>query len=166
MWKGKRMDNLDYKPAIMVVDDEEMVTTSLTNLFRLRTNYRIVACTSPSQALTEAANQTFDLVIADYLMPGMDGIAFLLRFKEVQPLALRILLTGYADKESAITAINEVGLYQYVEKPWDNDALLIGVKNALEKGALLRTLEERIQELQTARSSLKEFRHQLIRAFI
>jgi response regulator RpfG family c-di-GMP phosphodiesterase len=166
MWKGKRMDNLDYKPAIMVVDDEEMVTTSLTNLFRLRTNYRIIACTSPTQALTEAGNQVFDLVIADYLMPGMDGIAFLLRFKEVQPLALRILLTGYADKESAITAINEVGLYQYVEKPWDNDALLIGVKNALEKGALLRTLEERIQELQTARTSLKEFRHQLIRAFI
>ncbi|HYR89680.1 MAG TPA: response regulator [Terriglobia bacterium] len=160
------MDKENYKPTIMLVDDEEMVTTSLTNLFRLRTDYRIIACTSPVQALAEAGNQTFDLVIADYLMPGMNGIAFLSRFKEVQPLALRILLTGYADKESAIRAINQVGLYQYVEKPWDNDALLMAVKNALDKGALLRTLEETVLELQTTHASLKDLRHQLIRAFI
>ena len=160
------MDKQNYQPTIMIVDDEEMVTTSLTNLFRLRTDYRTIACTSPTQALTEAVNHTFDLVIADYLMPGMDGVAFLSRFKELQPMALRILLTGYADKESAIRAINVVGLYQYIEKPWDNDALLIGVKNALEKGALLRNLEEKIQELQSAHASLKDFRHQLIRAFI
>ena len=155
-----------YRPVIMIVDDEDMVTTSLTNLFRLRTHYRTVACNSPLEALARSDGQAFDLVIADYMMPEMDGIAFLSRFKEAQPLALRILLTGYADKESAIRAINQVGLYQYIEKPWDNDALLIGVKNALEKGALLRTLEEKIQELHSAHASLKDFRHQLIRAFI
>lgn len=160
------MNSENYQPTILVVDDEEMVTTSLTNLFRLRTDYRVVASTSPVEALAGAEKDNFDLVIADYLMPGMNGIAFLSRFKELQPLALRILLTGYADKESAIRAINEVGLYQYIEKPWDNDALLVGVRNALDKGALLRTLEEKIQELQAAHASLKDFRHQLIRAFI
>src|SRR4030095_5204883 len=107
--RRNRMDKENYRPTIMVLDDEEMVTTSLTNLFGLRTDYRTIACTSTTQALTEAGNHTFDLVIADYLMPGMDGIAFLSRFKEVQPMALRILLTGYADKERAIRAITQVG---------------------------------------------------------
>jgi DNA-binding NtrC family response regulator len=158
------MDN--RPPAVLIVDDEEMVTTSLRNLFRLRTHYRAVECNSPEDALAKAAAETFDLVISDYLMPSMDGIAFLSRFKVVQPQAMRILLTGYADKESAIQAINEVGLYQYVEKPWDNDALLISVKNALEKGSLLRTLDVKIAELHAAKASLKEFQNELIRVFI
>src|SRR5688572_25597145 len=160
------MDNGNYRPTILVVDDEEMVTTSLTNLFRLRTDYRVTAHTSPADALAKTGGHDFDLVIADYLMPGMNGIEFLSQFKEVQPQALRIMLTGYGDKESAIRAINDVGLYQYIEKPWDNDALLVAVRNALDKGALLRTLEEKVRELQAANASLKDFRHQLIRAFI
>ena len=156
----------DQQQTILVIDDEEIVTTTLRNLFRLRTAYRTVACASGEEALAKGKEQAFDLVISDYLMPGMDGIAFLGRFKEIQPQAVRILLTGYADKESAIRAINQVGLYQYVEKPWDNDSLLMVVRNALERGALLRTLEQKIQELQTAKLSLKDFQHQLIRAFI
>ena len=151
---------------ILVVDDEEMVTTSLRNLFRLRTDYEAITFTSPDEALANSTKHTFDLVITDYLMPGMDGIAFLSRFKEAQPQAIRILLTGYADKESAIRAINEIGLYQYVEKPWDNDALLLIVKNALEKATLLRTLDQKIQELRSAQGNLKEFQNELIRAFI
>ena len=151
---------------ILVVDDEEMVTSSLRNLFRLRTDYQPLTFTSPVEALASVSTHNYDLVITDYLMPGMDGITFLSRFKEVQPQAVRILLTGYADKESAIRAINEIGLYQYVEKPWDNDALLMVVKNALEKAALLRTLDQKIQELRAAQGSLKEFQNELIRAFI
>jgi DNA-binding NtrC family response regulator len=160
------MANDKEQPVILIVDDEEIVTTSLRNLFRLRTEYRTLTYTSPVQALAETKDHVFDLVISDYLMPGMDGITFLSRFKQVQPQAIRILLTGYADKENAILAINEVGLYQYVEKPWDNAALLMIVKNALEKGALLRTLEEKVRELQAANRSLRDFQNELIRAFI
>jgi DNA-binding NtrC family response regulator len=160
------MENDNLEPIVLIVDDEEIVTSSLRNLFRLRTSYRHVTHTSPVQALEEANGRVFDLVITDYLMPGMDGIAFLRRFKEIQPQAMRILLTGYADKESAIRAINEVGLYQYIEKPWDNDTLLMVVKNAVEKGMLLRTLDQKIKELQTAHGNLREFQNKLIRAFI
>ena len=151
---------------ILIVDDEEMVTTSLRNLFRLRTDYEAITFTSPEEALRSAERHMYDLVISDYLMPDIDGITFLSRFKEAQPQAIRILLTGYADKESAIRAINEIGLYQYVEKPWDNDALLMIVKNAIEKASLLRTLEQKILELRAAQGSLKEFQNELIRAFI
>ena len=154
------------QPLILIVDDEEMVTASLRNLFRLRTDYRAITYTSPVEALAHAAEYSFDVVLSDYFMPDMDGIKFLAQMKELQPQAMRILLTGYADKESAIRAINEIGLYQYVEKPWDNDSLLLLVKNALEKANLLRTLEQKLQELRTARGSLKDFQTELIRAFI
>ena len=159
------MDNNSIA-SILIVDDEEMVTASLRNLFKLQTNYRTLTFTSPAEALVHASNDAFDLVVSDYLMPGMDGITFLARFKEIQPQAMRILLTGYADKQSAIRAINQVGLYQYIEKPWDNDSLLISVKNALEKATLLRSLDLKIQELQAARLSLTDFQNDLIRAFI
>jgi DNA-binding NtrC family response regulator len=160
------MANDKEQPVILIVDDEEIVTTSLRNLFRLRTDYRTVTYTSPAQALDESKDNVFDLVISDYLMPGMDGIKFLSQFKKLQPQAIRILLTGYADKENAILAINEVGLYQYVEKPWDNAALLMIVKNALEKAALLRTLEQKVRELQAVNASLRDFQNELIRTFI
>jgi DNA-binding NtrC family response regulator len=160
------MSESNAQPTVLLVVDEEIVSSSLRNLFRLRTAYRAVECNSPETALEKARSETFDLVITDYLMPSMDGIAFLARFKELQPQAMRILLTGYADKDSAIRAINEVGLFQYVEKPWDNEALLLVVKNALDKSALLRTLEQKIAELHAANASLKDFQNELIRTFI
>jgi DNA-binding NtrC family response regulator len=160
------MAEQNYRPTVLILDDEEMVTTSLRNLFRLQTDYRLVIHTSPEQALADAKNHTIDLVITDYLMPGMDGIRFLTALKDVQPQAVRVLLTGYADKENAIKAINEVGLYQYIEKPWDNDALLMIVKNGLEKRALIRALESKIAELDHAHNNLKVIQTELIKAFM
>lgn len=155
-----------YRPTILILDDEEMVTTSLRNLFRLQSNYRVLAHTSPEQALADGGNASIDLVITDYLMPGMDGITFLSKFKDIQPQAVRVLLTGYADKENAIKAINTVGLYQYIEKPWDNDALLMVVKNGLEKRQLIRALERKIAELDEAHHNLKAIQNELIKAFM
>jgi len=160
------MPEVSYRPTILILDDEEMVTTSLRNLFRLQSNYKIVVYTSPEQALEEASRTPVDLVITDYLMPGMDGITFLSRFKDIHPHAVRILLTGYADKENAIKAINTVGLYQYIEKPWDNEALMLVVKNGLEKGQLIRALEKKIAELDQAHNNLKSIQTELIKAFM
>ena len=88
-----------------------------------------------------------DLAIVDYLMPGaMDGIDFLIALKEKQPYSIRMILTAYADKENAIKAINEVGLYKYLEKPWDNKKLLQIIQEGLEKRALLKQLKEQFGE--------------------
>jgi response regulator RpfG family c-di-GMP phosphodiesterase len=59
----------------------------------------------------------------------------LARAKQLQPEASRVLLTGHADKQSAIQAINDVGLYQYVEKPWENAQLLLIIQNGIETRA-------------------------------
>jgi len=68
-----------------------------------------------------------------------------------------ILLTGYADKENAIRAINEVGLYRYIEKPWDNDDLLINIKNGIERSYLIEKLNEKIGELEIANKKLDDY---------
>ena len=107
-----------------------------------------------------------DLVISDYLMPELDGISFLMQVKLLQPQAIRILLTGYADKENAIKAINEVGLYQYIEKPWQNADLLLVIHNGLEKRFLIERLQQKIMQVQAAQESLQEIQNQIVRAFM
>jgi response regulator RpfG family c-di-GMP phosphodiesterase len=77
----------------------------------------------------------------------------------------RILLTGYADKENAIKAINNVGLYQYVEKPWDNEDLKLIIRNGLEKTTLLHQLEEKIQEVERAQQELGRVQKEILRVF-
>ncbi len=159
------MDNERY--TVLIVDDEEMVTTSISTLFMLETDYDVLVFNSPGEALEELKDKEIDLVISDYLMPGeMNGVDFLLELKKLQPEAIRVLLTAYADKENAIKAINEVGLYQYVEKPWDNDALLLLVHNGLSHGKLLKQLAARTQELNIAKGNLERVQTEILKAFV
>jgi DNA-binding NtrC family response regulator len=159
------VDSEEY--TVLIVDDEEMVTTSISTLFMLETDYNVLTFNAPSEALDALQVQEVDLVISDYLMPGeMNGVEFLLELKKLQPEAIRILLTAYADKENAIRAINEVELYQYVEKPWDNDALLLLVRNGLRHGRLLKQLAARTQELDIAKGGLERVQTEILKAFV
>jgi len=134
-------------PVIMIVDDEMMVTHTLKSLLELETDYEVLAHESPSEALQVLQKQPADLVISDFLMPDMDGLQFLSRVKKMYPDIPLILLTGYADKENAIKALNEVGLFQYIEKPWDNDRLKLTIRNGLNAKSLNSTLKQKISEL-------------------
>ncbi|MCI0417704.1 MAG: response regulator [Acidobacteria bacterium] len=151
--------------TILLVDDEEMVLTSIRSFLAIETDYQVHTFTSPVKALHELEHIDIDLVISDYLMPDMDGITFLGKVKERFPQVPRILLTGYADKENAIKAINDVGLYQYIEKPWNNDDLKLIIRNGLEKTILLRRLEEKIREVERAQLELTEVQKQILRIF-
>lgn len=153
-------------PVIVIVDDEEMVLTSLRSFLMLETEYEVRTYDAPAKALDEAKNGPLDLVISDYLMPEMNGIDFLLEVKKIHPFATRVLLTGYADKENAIKAINEVGLYQYVEKPWQNEDLKLVIQNGLERRFLMEQLEQKIQEVQNVQQNLQDIQAQIIKAFM
>jgi response regulator RpfG family c-di-GMP phosphodiesterase len=155
----------DRQPVILVVDDEEMVLVSIKSFLMLETDYDVVTCDSPGGAVAVIQKRTIDLVISDYLMPEMDGISFLMQVKNIQPGAIRVLLTGYADKENAIKAINDVGLYQYIEKPWQNADLALVIKNGLEKRFLIERLQQKIMEVQSAQRSLQDIQDQIIKAF-
>jgi DNA-binding NtrC family response regulator len=155
-----------YVPTILIVDDEEMVLTALRSFLQLETSYRVLCHTSPQAALDIIANDTVDVIIADFMMPAMDGIEFLKRARDLRPHASRILLTGYADVQNAIRAINEVGLYHYLEKPWDNDRLILVIRNGVERSTLVNELDSRLTALEAANVELFEMRRRLIKAFL
>jgi len=157
---------MNLESSVVIVDDEEMVLTSLNAFLTLETEYDIKSFTDPEEAANYLNQHLADVVISDYLMPKMNGIQFLNKAKQAQPETSRVLLTGHADKRSAIEAINEVGLFQYIEKPWDNASLLLVIRNGLERTQLLRSLAHKIEQLDEAHSNLKTTQTQLIKAFL
>ena len=114
------------KPAILAVDDDEPVLRAVERDLRARyaDEYRIIGAGSGAEALDTVQELTrrgdpVALFVVDQRMPGMTGIELLREAVPLQPDAKRILLTAYADTEVAIQAINEIGLDQYLLKPWD-----------------------------------------------
>jgi DNA-binding NtrC family response regulator len=158
-----------YEPgraAVMVVDDEEMVATALRAFLELDTDFDVLAYTSPVAALEKLASSRVDVVVADFMMPEMNGIDFLRQVRALKPHVARVLLTGYADVENAIRAINEAGLYYYLQKPWDNEHLKLVIRNGVERSSLVNELDARITALEHANSELLEVRRRLIQMFL
>lgn len=146
------------KGKIVVVDDEKVVTSSISALLKVEGFSDAHFFNSPTEALSFLEINRPDLVISDFYMPEMNGLEFLSKVKKIHPEVSRILLTGYADKENAIRAINEVGLYRYIEKPWSsNDDLVINIKNGIERSYLLSQLREKISELEIAKQELEKY---------
>ena len=149
------------KGKIVVVDDEKIVTSAFSTLLKVEGFSDANFFNNPKDAIEFLKENTPDLVISDFLMPEMNGLEFLTEVKKLHPEVSRILLTGYADKENAIRAINEVGLYRYIEKPWNNDDLIINIKNGIERSYLLSQLRQKISELEIAKKELENYSHNL-----
>jgi putative two-component system response regulator len=156
----------DGPATVLVLDDEEMVSTALRSFLELATDYRVLTFADPHAALRAVDEEPVSVLVSDFMMPGMDGISFLKEARERRPHATRILLTGYADKQNAIRAINEAGLYYYLEKPWSNAHLGMVVRNAVERAQLFRELEALLEEVDSARGELDTIRQRLIRTFL
>ena len=154
------------KPSVVIVDDEDMVITSIRAFLQLETDFEIRGFTDSQEAADYTVKHEVDVIVTDYLMPKLNGIQLLGKVKDAQPETSRVLLTGHADKQSAIQAINEVSLFQYLEKPWDNSQLLLVVQSGAERSRLLRDLREKVGELDSAHSTLKDVQRRLIQAFL
>ena len=133
---------------ILIVDDDAMVVNSLKTLLTFETPYEVLSFTSCKEALEAIQLNPIDLAISDFLMPEMDGVSFLKEVRRLYPAIQLIILTGFADKDSAIRAINEVRLYQYLEKPWDNDDLIKIIEAGLNERVSIYKLQEYGQEME------------------
>lgn len=146
---------------IVVVDDENMVTSAFKALFKVEGYSDIHLFNNPNDAVEFLRENKPDLIISDFMMPEMNGLEFLTEAKKLYNEVSMILLTGYADKENAIKAINEIGLYKYIEKPWDNDDLMMNIRNGIERSHLLENLRNKIEELEIAKKQLQDYSQNL-----
>lgn len=124
---------------ILLVDDEPSVLKALRRVLSLtpcavgehRFKLLIETYDSPKVALNMALQRSYDLVLSDYRMPEMDGNEFLKAFRHVQPHAARLILSGYADLNGLIRAINEAGIQRFIAKPWNDYELVSAIAQAL-----------------------------------
>lgn len=130
---------------ILCVDDEQNILSSLRRLFR-PVGYEMFLVTSAAEGLQVMETQPIDLIISDMRMPQMDGAEFLKQVAQRWPDTVRILLTGYSDLQSTVTAINQGHIYRYVSKPWEDNDLKLAVQHALE-AKFLTEERARLQEL-------------------
>lgn len=149
-------------PTVLLVDDEENILKSLRRTLR-RSDVDIVTATSGREALYIMENTDVDLVISDMRMPEMSGAEFLAHAARQYPDTIRILLTGYADLESTVAAVNEGKISRYLNKPWDDDEIRQVVEESLKNKLLevrnqqlSRQLLEKNQELEMLNVSLEE----------
>jgi putative nucleotidyltransferase with HDIG domain len=121
--------------TVLFVDDEANILSSLKRLFH-PCGYRILTAEGGRQALEIMALEPVDLVISDMRMPEMNGAQFLAQVYERWPETVRILLTGHSEIKDTIDAINQGHIYRYIAKPWEDNDIVLSVKQALHQKQL------------------------------
>lgn len=125
------------RATVLLVDDEENTLFGLGHALRSQ-GYALRFAAGPRAALELMAQEPVDVVVSDYLMPGMNGLDFLAAVRERFPDTARIMLTGHADPSVAIDAINRGQIYRFLQKPCDRVELQVTVKLACDQLALER----------------------------
>ena len=137
------------KISILIVDDEESVRDSLFNWFT-EDGYRVESAENAKKALTMLESESFDIILADIKMPGMDGLEMLRRIKSLKPDSIVIVMTAFATVDTAVKALKD-GAFDYVTKPFDPDDLTHLIRNATKQVSLTEeneTLKKKIISLE------------------
>jgi DNA-binding NtrC family response regulator len=136
---------------ILIVDDEPGILKALKRLLVLTPcifngetfRLQVDCCSCPEDALRAVRGTPYEMVISDFRMPGMDGVQLLKAVREIQPHAVRFILSGYADLQAQIGAINEAQISRFIGKPW-NDYELV---SAIAQGLAWRALQVETERL-------------------
>ena len=151
-----------YRPTVLLVDDEESILNSLRRLLRGQP-YDVLLAGSGAQALDIMAAQPVDLIMTDARMPSMDGAMLLAETHRLYPATTRILLTGYADMTMMIKAINEGQIHRYISKPWNDEEMLLTLRQSpehqhseRERLRLERLTRDQNEQLKTLNATLEK----------
>lgn len=154
-------DTLDHsnpstttQPHLLIVDDEPEVANSLHRQFRR--NYTVHTATNVPDALKILAEWPVQVVISDQRMPEVTGVEFFTRIKDEYPDTIRVLLTGYADIDAVISAINDGSIFRYIRKPWDRTELESVVREAFERQKLTTENRRLLSELHVSEQRYRD----------
>ena len=145
---------------VLCIDDDEIVLRTLVRLLTAN-NLSVKTSLSPIEALKLLDSFTFDVIICDMRMPGMDGADFFAQAINIAPDTQRILLTGYSDIDNTIAAVNKGKIHAYIQKPWQNELLLRNIHDGIEKTSLKRKNKQLEQKIKAQNSQLKELNNNL-----
>jgi CheY-like chemotaxis protein len=132
------------RPRVLAVDDEPEVLEALRD--NLRRHFDLATATSGQQAIDLAKHEEFAVIVSDMRMPGMDGATFLTNVREICPDATRVLLTGYADMDSALAAVNQGQIYRFLVKPCPKDDLIEALHAAVGQHRLVASERELLEQ--------------------
>jgi len=141
--------------AILIVDDEKHVLNALCRSLR-KLPVSLLKATSGEEALKLLSAREVSLIISDYNMPRMNGLDFLKQVNELYPHILTIMLTGQAEMEVAVEAINEAGVYKFILKPWNDEELRVTLMRSLESLDLLNERNRLLRKVKRRDTILEE----------
>jgi ActR/RegA family two-component response regulator len=137
---------------ILFVDDEPKILQALER--QLNTKFHMQTAQGPEQGLDSVRkNGPFAVVVSDFRMPGMNGIQFLTEVKHANPDTIRVMLTGQADLNTAISAVNEGSIFRFLTKPCPTEVLTAALDSAIEQHRLITSERELLEK--TLRGSIK-----------
>lgn len=128
------------KSTVLLVDDEENILKSIQRLLS-DSSYKILTAGNAVQAIEIIKNNSVSVIVSDHRMPGTLGVDLLSQVKTISPDTVRILLTGYADLDTAIDAINRGEVFRFIKKPWENHALKEIIEEAQQRHDLILSLK-------------------------
>lgn len=142
------------RSKVLVVDDEQASLNAINRI--LRRDYEVILALNSQAALEVLKHQEIAVILADQRMPGLSGVELFQNCLQIQPDAIRILITGYTDIEAIIQAVNDGQIYYYISKPWEPEELKLIVKRAVERFHLQKENRRLLTELQMANEALKQ----------
>jgi two-component system response regulator HupR/HoxA len=150
------------KLKLLVVDDEVAIGKTLARQFN--SDYQVLLATSGEEGLALLTDHEVAMIISDQRMPGLSGVDFLTRSRQMRPAAMRLLITAYAEQQVTAEAINVAGIYAFIAKPWEPDQLAVVVHRGMERYQLEAANRRLQRELELANRELQKENRQLRQA--
>jgi EAL domain-containing protein (putative c-di-GMP-specific phosphodiesterase class I)/CheY-like chemotaxis protein len=152
----------DRRRTLLIVDDEENIVAALKRLLR-RDGYHIVTAYGAAEGLQRLTETDVDVIVSDQRMPGMTGVEFLRRAKQLYPDTVRMVLSGYTELQSITDAINEGAIYKFLTKPWDDARLRAHIEEAFRQKEMADENRRLNREVQQANQELADVNQRLQR---
>lgn len=129
----EKVEKVEKKDAtILFVDDEKNILNALRRVFRNHKHWKILTAQSPKEAIAILSEHKISVLVTDHKMPQMEGAELLAKIRNKRPNTIKIMLTGQADNEAVMKAINDGDIYKYIIKPWDDQKLIDLIEEAVE----------------------------------